>query len=96
VGLYIRYEFPEYEDHDLYVNYADGSSAATVGGFNQVSAGPLDGTGSGGHSEQGAEVLDGLRTADCAGYTLDLVNFLGQGGDYTVKFWLGEVQNEPA
>ncbi|MFP5297424.1 MAG: hypothetical protein ACLGHL_00350 [Actinomycetota bacterium] len=95
-GLFIRYEFPDYEDHDLYVNYADGSEAAHVGGFNPVPVGPLDGTGDGGHSEQGAEQIDGLRTADCAGYTLDLVNFAGEGGEYTVKVWLGEIQNDPA
>ncbi len=39
-GLYIKYSFPVYEDHDLYVYYADGAEAAHVGGFNQVSAGP--------------------------------------------------------
>lgn len=99
-GVYIRYEFPAYEDHDLYVNYADGSEAAHVGGFNPapvpVALGCCDGTGTGGHSEQGAEQIDGLRTADCAGYTLDLVNFAGVGGEYTVKVWLGEVLNDPA
>lgn len=95
-GLYIKYSFPVYEDHDLYVYYADGAEAAHVGGFNQVSAGPLDGTGSGGHSTQGAEQIDGLRTADCAGYTVDFANFLGEGGDYTVTLWLGDIQNDPA
>jgi hypothetical protein len=95
-GLYIRYEFPVYEDHDIYVNYSDGTEAAHAGGFNQAPEGPFDGTGAGGHSEQGAEQIDGLRTADCAGYTVDLANFIGEGGDYTVKLWLGEIQNDPA
>lgn len=95
-GLYIRYEFPVYEDHDLYVNYADGSEAAHVGGFNLVPVEIFDGTGAGGHSEQGAEQIDGLRTADCAGYTVDFSNYLGEGGDYAVKVWLGEIQNDPA
>jgi hypothetical protein len=94
-GLYVRYEFPAYEDHDLYVYYPDGKEAASVGGFNPTPAGPFDGTGSGGHSEQGAEQIDGLRTGDCVGYTLDLVNYLGSGGDYTVTAWLGEIQNDP-
>jgi hypothetical protein len=97
-GLYMRYEFPDYEDHDLYLNYADGSQAAQVAGGNQLALDPglEEGTGNGGHSEVGAEVLDGLRTADCAGYTADLVNFLGEGGEYTVTLWLGEIQNDPA
>ena len=98
MGLHVRYEFPDHEDHDLYVYYADGAQAARVAGGNQLALDPSleEGTGNGGHSEVGAEVLDGLRTADCAGYTLDLVNWLGEGGDYTVKFWLGEIQNDPA
>jgi hypothetical protein len=95
-GLYMRYEFPAYEDHDLYVNYADGSEAAHVGGFNATPVGPFDGTGFGGHSETGAEQIDGLRTADCAGYTIDFSNYLGEGGEYTVKVWLGEILNDPA
>ena len=99
-GLYVRYEFPVYEDHDIYLNYADGSEAAHAGGFNPapvpVALGCCDGTGSGGHSEQGAEMLDGVRTADCAGYTLDMAAFASEGGEMTLKLWLGEVQNEPA
>ena len=95
-GLFIRYLFPAYEDHDLYVNYPDGSEAAHVGGFNAVSAGPFDGTGSGGHSERGAEQIDGLRTPDCGGYTVDFSNYLGEGGEYIVQMWLGEIQNDPA
>lgn len=95
-GLYIRYEFPVFEDHDFYVNYADGTEAAHVAGFNLTPVSIFDGTGSGGHSEQGAEQLDGLRTADCAGYTVDFSNYLGEGGEYTVTMWLGEIQNDPA
>jgi hypothetical protein len=95
-GLFIRYQFPEYEDHDLYVNYADGTEAAHVGGFNATPVGPFDGTGSGGHSEHGAEQIDGLRTPDCGGYTVDFSNFLGEGGEYTVLMWLGEAENDPA
>jgi hypothetical protein len=96
VGLYIRYEFPIYEDHDLWVRYPDGSQAARAAGFNQTSPGPLDDNGAGGHTEQGAEQIDGLRIADCVGYTLEFSNFLGIGGEYTVKAWFGEIQNDPA
>ena len=101
-GLYISYEFAVYEDHDLYLYYPDGTEAARAAGFNQAPfvpdnpAGGTDGTGHGGHSEMGAEVLDGLRTADCAGYTVDFQGFLTEGGDYTAKLWLGEIQNDPA
>ena len=99
-GFFARYEFPVYEDHDIYLNYADGSEAAHAGGFNPapvpVALGCCDGTGTGGHSEQGAEVLDGIRTADCAGYTLDMASFMSEGGEMTLKLWLGEPENDPA
>ena len=99
-GLFARYEFPIYEDHDIYLNYADGSEAGHVGGFNPapvpVALGCCDGTGAGGHSEQGAEQIDGMRTADCGGYTLDMASFMSEGGDMTLKLWLGEIQNDPA
>lgn len=101
-GLYISYEFAVYEDHDLYVYYPDGTEAAVVGGFNPAPFIPAnevfatDGTGSGGHSEQGAEVLDGLRTPDCGGYTVDFHGFLTEGGEYTARVWLGEIVNDPA
>lgn len=101
-GLYVRYEFPVQDDHDIYLNYADGSEAAHAAGFNPAPFIPnngvfwTDGTGAGGHSEQGAEVLDGIRTADCSGYTLQMDSFLTQGGDMTLKLWLGEAQNDPA
>ena len=99
-GLFARYEFPVYEDHDIYLNYADGSEAAHAGGFNPapvpVALGCCDGTGTGGHSEQGAEVLDGIRTPDCAGYTLDMAAFMSEGGEMTLKLWLGEPENDPA
>jgi hypothetical protein len=103
LGLYIRYEFPDLEDHDLYVLYPSGNEAALVAGFNPTPFGPFDGTGTffgdpptGGHSEVGAEQLDGLRTINCQGWTLDLVDFLGEGGTYTVSFWLGAIQHDPA
>jgi hypothetical protein len=96
-GLYVRYEFPAYEDHDLYLNYADGSVAAQAAGFNPIVEAPLvnDGTSIGGHSERGAEQIDGVRTADCDGYTADFDAFLARGGEYTVTLWLGEAANDP-
>ncbi len=106
-GLFIRLETPPLEDPDLYAYWPSGSQAAMAAGFNPLlAAGPLpsavpysdglNGLGNGGHSEFTAEQIDGLRTADCQGWTLDLVNWAGRGGTYTLKVWLGEVENEPA
>ncbi|MFN2526196.1 MAG: hypothetical protein ABR505_08025 [Actinomycetota bacterium] len=93
-GLHLVLEFDLEEDYDLYLNYPDGSEAAHVAGFNPVP--PLsDGTGSGGHSEMGAEYLDGVSTPDCGGYTLDIANATGLGGDKTLKLWLGEITYTP-
>lgn len=93
-GLYVRFEFPVYEDNDLFLFNPDGEEAASAAGFNPISQGPFDGTGSGGHSEPGAEQIDGLATLDCQGYSVDLTSYMSFGGEMTVKLWLGEVAAE--
>lgn len=98
-GLYIRLEFPDGLEYDLFARLADGSSYAYVAGSNHT--GPLvaefglDGTGHGGYSEVGAENLEGLTTADCAGYTVDVASAITPGGAVTVKYWLGEATYAP-
>jgi hypothetical protein len=100
-GLFVRLESPVTDDPDLYVYWDNRKEAASAGGFNQaLFAGPLpqgllSGTGNGGHSGFGFEQIDGLRTSKCGGWTLDLVNWLGQGGTYKLKIWLGEIENDP-
>lgn len=91
-GLYARVEFAPTWDYDAFLRTADGTAVAYSAGFNQVivPAFGLDGTGHGGHSEQGAEQIDGWTTSDCDGYTYDIVSAGTPGGDVTVKFWLGE------
>lgn len=93
-GLFVRFEFPAHEDNDLYLYNPDGEEAAHAAGFNPTPFGPFDGTGSGGHSEQGAEQIDGLATLDCQGYSVDLVSYMSFGGEMTVKLWLGEIAAE--
>lgn len=103
-GLFMRLETPETDDPDLYAYWNDGSEAAVAGGFNQgLVAGPVpgpagpvvNGSGNAGESGFGYEQINGLRTADCAGWDLDLVNWAGVGGTYTLKLWVGEIQNDP-
>ena len=94
-GLYARFEFLEPEDYDIYLNNAAGEYQAQAAGYNPAPVGPLDGTGHGGHSEVGAEQLDGIKTPDCGGYTLDLKSYATPGGDKTLKLWLGEATFEP-
>lgn len=96
-GLFVRFEFDEPEDMDLFLNYSSGEEAAHAGGYNPapVIPGETDGTGDGGHSEVGAEQLDGIRTADCGGYTVDMRPFQNAPGTKTLKLWLGAPENEP-
>jgi len=88
-GLYVRLEMPYPSDYDLYVRNADGSEAARAAGFNPEPAVYNDNT-AGGHTEPDAEQIDGVTTADCGGYTIDAAAATGEGGELTLKFWLGE------
>lgn len=96
-GLYVYLEFPERRDYDIDLMYADTSYAARshdgnttlgVGTFGQ----------NGGHAGEAttkSEKIVGVRTPDCAGYTLETANWFGEGGELTVKMWLGEAVNDP-
>lgn len=104
-GLYVRVELPANEDYDVYLLNSDGSEAARSAGFNPapqtLTGAPLglehnfDGQGYGGHSENGAENIDGIITPDCGGYTLDIATATGKGGELTIKYWLGDGTYEP-
>lgn len=94
-GLYMRVEFPDYNDYDLYLDRADGTTAAQAAGFGEGVEQLQDGDTSDGHTEIGAEEVSGIETADCAGYTPDIVGATTQGGEVTVKLWLGEITYVP-
>jgi hypothetical protein len=93
-GLYMRVEFEDYQDYDLYLDRADGSTAATAAGFSSAEQ-LQDGNTDDGHTEIGAEQVTGIETADCGGYTADIVGATTQGGDVTVKLWLGDATYVP-
>lgn len=97
-GLYVRYEFPDRHDYDLYLNYADGSTAASSGDFNTLADVETLGGGSpdgGWESGTNYESVIGIRTAVCGGYTARLVSYLTNGGATTLKIWLGEIKADP-
>lgn len=96
-GLYVRLEMPHGTDYDIYLMNPDGTEAAHAAGFNPIPHEEIgDGTGTGGHSEETAEQLDGILSKDCQGYTLDIGNATGPGGDVTLKMWLGKATYDPA
>jgi hypothetical protein len=97
-GLYVYLEFPPRRDYDLNLLHDDGSYAARSRGWNTLDPahdGTVSTEGHGGDSTDHSETLVGIKTSDCGGWTLQVQNWLGEGGDFAVKLWLGEVQNEP-
>lgn len=104
-GLYARIDFPQRNDYDLEFQYPDQSYAARSHAWNTVIEAndqtvPVinytpSSTGHGGQSTATSEELVGIDTNDCGGYSVKVTNYLGQGGDMTVKLWLGDIKNEP-
>ena len=103
-GLYVLFEFPDRRDYDLNLLHTDGSYAArsrawnTFIEINDMEApvfGGISASGHGGAPTSASEKLDGIRTADCGGWTLMAENWLGEGGEMTVKVWLGEAKVDP-
>lgn len=103
-GLYALVEFEERNDIDMSLLHPDGSYAAQSRGFNTLAelvnvefpaVGPIFTSGHGGESTTSSEKLVGIRTSDCGGWTLDVANYLGMGGELTVKLWLGEAVTDP-
>ena len=99
-GLYALFEFPSRRDYDLNLFHDDGSYAARSHGFNPIipegrPTGFSNETGHGGESTDTSEALIGIKTADCGGWTMEVANWLGEGGEMTVKLWLGEAKNDP-
>lgn len=97
-GLYALLEFPDRRDYDLYLRHPDGSEAASSHGFNtlaEVSALNNTSGNHGGETTASSEALTGIKTADCGGWTVEVQNWLGEGGELPVKLWLGPVQIDP-
>jgi hypothetical protein len=103
-GLYATFEFQEYRDYDFYAYFADGAAAASAHGFqpmmetndlpDEVDQSNTD-SNHAGESTANSENLVGVTTPDCGGYTLEASTYLGEGGDFEVKVWLGDAVTEP-
>lgn len=95
-GLYALFEFPQRMDYDLDILHPDSSYAARSHDFNPIlGSGFGENGGHAGEATPSSEKIVGLRTADCGGWTVEAVNWLGNGGEFTIKLWLGEAQNDP-
>lgn len=93
-GLYVRLEMPARSDYDLTLFNPDGTVAAQSAGFNPA-PGHVDPTPQGGHTEEFAEQIDGVKTRECGGYTADVATATGIGGGLTMKLWLGKANWPP-
>lgn len=99
-GLYVRIDFPDRNDFDLYLLNADGTVAANSGVFNPIPEGADVGIGGGapdGGWQAGSnfESVTGINTADCGGYTAQIKSYLTPGGTVELSMWLGEALVEP-
>lgn len=96
-GLYVKIEFTDMHDYDLYLRYPDGSAAANSGESNAAPGHDLGSGAPEGGWEAGTnyEMVKGINTLDCAGYTADIVAYLTNGGAVKLSMWLGEVTAEP-
>lgn len=101
-GLYVKIEFPDRHDFDLYLLNSEGTAAANSGVFNPIpegahlpiaiGSGSPDGGWDGGSNY---ESVTGINTADCAGYTAQIKSYLTPGGAVKLSMWLGEALVEP-
>lgn len=98
-GLYVRLQFKDRRDYDLYLEYPSGQEATHSGDFNTGFGTPLFTCGketTGCSSGSDFEQLNGIRTKDCQGWTTDSVAYLTEGGEVTLTAWLGDINVDPA
>ena len=73
-------------DYDLYLDTADGTEVANSAGYGPVD----DGSTEDSVHDFGSETIISVDTADCGGYTLDVVGATTPGGTVTLNLYLGE------
>ena len=93
-GLWVRIEFTEYHDYDLYLLRPDETTAASSGESQPV-AGAGGGTDGGYEGGSNYEMVTGVRTPDCGGLTTQVLSYLTTGGPVTLSYWLGEIKVDP-
>lgn len=91
-GLYIKEEFDDRHDIDLYLYNGAGEEVASSGAFNPapVSAGPAD-LSSGGNGGENFESIPGFEAAPCELYTAESIAYATPGTPVKMSIWVGEV-----
>lgn len=93
-GFYATLEYTFPFDYDLWIRGDDGNAVAGSAGF-MPGVPFFDGTGSGGYTGEGTENIEGLTTADCTGYLVDVVSAATPGETVTLKLWQGDATYVP-
>lgn len=86
-GLWIKDEFSERHDIDLYLFDAAGEEVARSAGFNTL---PESGADSDGNATTNSEQIPGYPAGQCEGYTIESRGYGTPGTDTTLSIWLGE------
>lgn len=103
-GLYATFKFPSRRDYDLFAYWPSDKEAASSHGFNPLvearTPPPLPDPSNtrnnhAGETKADSENIVGLITPDCGGYTLEMLNYFGEGGKLELSLWLGEGTAEP-
>jgi hypothetical protein len=89
-SLFVRAEYAPTWDYDIFLRTPEGAPVAYEADFNPLTAaGPTPvGGNEGAHPEPGAGQIDGAASADCTGYTLEVVSGTAPGGTVALTFWL--------
>lgn len=89
-NLFVRAEYTEAFDYDLFLRAPDITALAYEADFNPATVnGPTGiGTLEGASAEPGASQIDGFPSTDCTNYTVDLASGIAAGEEVTLKFWL--------
>lgn len=89
-GLWIKSEFEERHDLDLYLYNEAGEEVALSGGFNTVP----EAHDSDGNATTNSEQIPGYPVGQCEGYTLGSSAYLTSGTDVKLTVWLGEATED--
>lgn len=85
-GLWIKDEFSDRHDIDLYLYNSAGEEVALSGGFNTAP----EAHDSDGNATTNSEQIPGFPAPQCEGFTIESVGYLTPGTDATLSIWLGE------
>lgn len=87
-GLYIKEEFEDRHDIDLYLYDGAGEEVASSGAFNAAPVGPFSAGGNGGEN---FESIPGFPADPCALYTAESAAYATPGTPVKMSIWVGEV-----